>query len=259
MIKSTFIKIAVALFLIVHYPIYAQVKRELTEIDKTALEGIIVEKYYEYNSSDELDTLGGCLPKGSVTYRIYVDLKPNYNLQAVYGVSEHELFIKTSTYFFNNSYQGQGTGDYIDDKKIIGSTAIFDSYLTLGAANKSYYGIPKADDKDGSILKLSSFAIADGLMIGKIKPVTYFGVIPNFFNTYNPSGTFSTNNGSWAMFGGIKGPSEENKILIAQVTTDGNLSFELNVQIGTPKGASVNFVAKNPQKQEIKFDGLTIK
>ena len=237
----------------------AQSPRPITDADKSAVEGIIVEKYYEYNSTDVLDTLGGCLPKGSVTYRIYVDLKPNYNLQAVYGVNEHELFIKTTTQFFNNTNQGQGTGDYIDDTKIIGNTAMFDSYLTLGAANKSYFGIPKADDKDGSILKLNSFASADGLMIGKIKPVTYFGVIPTFFNGYNTANTFYTNNGSWAMFGGIKGPTEDNKILIAQLTTDGTLSFELNIQIGTPTGASVNFVAKNPQKQEIKFEGLTVK
>ena len=67
---------------------------------------------------------------------------------------------------------------------------------------------------------------------------------------------FFTDNGSWAIFGGIKGPTEENRVLIAQLATDGELSFELNIQMGTPTGASINYVAKNPQGTEIKYDGL---
>ena len=237
--------------------IYAQVKRPLTDSDRASLEGIIVEEYYVFDSNDKMDTVGGSLPKGSITYRIYVDMKPNYTLQAIYGVPDHPLYIKTSTQFFNNTNQGQGTGDFINDKKIIGNTAAVDSWLTIGAATKSHFGILKTDDKDGSILKIKSFDKADGLVAGKIKPVTYFGIIPNFFNTYNTSNTFSTDNGSWAIFGGIKGPTEDNRVLIAQLTTDGKLSFELNIQIGTPTGGNVNFVAKNPQDKEIKFDQLT--
>lgn len=235
----------------------AQVKRPLSDADKVALEGIIVEQYYVYDSKDQLDTIGGCIPKGSVTYRIYVDMKPGYSLQAVYGVPDHSLYIKTTTQFFNNTQQGQGTGDYVNDRKISNSTAAFDSWLTMGAATKSHYGVLKTDDKDGSILKLKSFATSDGLFAAEIKPVTYFGIIPNFFNTYNTANMFSTNNGSWAIFGGIKGPTEANRVLIAQLTTDGKLSFELNIQVGTPSGASVNYVAKNPENMELKFDSLT--
>ena len=238
-------------------PLCAQVKRPLTDADKSALEGVEVEKYYTYNPADAMDTLGGCLSKGAVTYRIYIDLKPGYNLQAVYGVLNHPLFIKTSTLFFNNTQYGQGTGDYVDHKKMLGSSASFDSFLTMGAASNSDMGVPKADDKDGSLIKIKSFASADGLMPAKIKPVTYFGIIPNFFNVYNPANTFSTDNGSWAVFGGVTGATESNKILIAQLTTDGVLSYELNIQVGTPSGGSVNYVAKNPQDQEIKFDALT--
>ncbi|MCW3083327.1 MAG: hypothetical protein JWP12_693 [Bacteroidetes bacterium] len=238
-------------------PLRAQVKRPLSDADKSALESVEVEKYYTYTAADKMDTLGGCLPKGAVTYRIYIDLKPGYSLQAVYGVLNHPLFIKTSTLFFNNTQYGQGTGDYIDHKKMLGSTASFDSFLTMGAASNSDMGVPKADDKDGSLIKANSFASADGLMAAKIKPVTYFGIIPNFFNTYNPANTFTTDNGSWAVFGGVTGATESNKILIAQLTTDGVLSYELNIQVGTPNGGSINYVAKNPQEQEIKFDALT--
>jgi hypothetical protein len=234
----------------------AQVKRPLTDADKESLEGIIVEKYYMFDPSDKMDTIGGCLTKGEITYRIYVDLKPNYTLQAVYGVNEHPLYIKTATHFFNNVQNGQGTADYVDSRKVPGTTAAFDSWLTVGAASTSQMGILKTDDKDGSVLKINSLEKADGLITTKIKPVTYFGIIPNFFNTYNNANTFTTNNGSWAIFGGIQGPTEDNRILIAQLTTDGELTFELNLQVGTPTGGNVNYVAENPQGMEIKSDQL---
>jgi len=43
----------------------------------------------------------------------------------------------------------------------------------------------------------------------------------------------------------VEGPTESNKILIAQLTTDGKLSFEINLQIATPSGDPIKFVARN--------------
>ena len=67
------------------------------------LENIIVEKYYV---SDAVDAAGssGALPVGSVTYRVYADLAPNYVFQAIYGnlSPSHELKVTSSTTFFNN-------------------------------------------------------------------------------------------------------------------------------------------------------------
>ena len=48
-------------------------------------------------------------------------------------------------------------------------------------------------------------------------------------------------------------------VLIAQLTTNGKLSFELNLQIGTPTGGTIQFVAKNPEGNELKFKQLTYK
>ena len=43
------------------------------------LDSIIVEKYYISDLNDKsVDATGGVLPVGSVTYRIYVDMKPGY-------------------------------------------------------------------------------------------------------------------------------------------------------------------------------------
>ena len=55
----------------------------------------------------------------------------------------------------------------------------------------------------------------------------------------------------------IKGPTDNNRVLIAQLTTNGKLSFRLNIEIATPnKKNAIKFVAQDAQKTEIKFDGL---
>ncbi len=236
---------------------FAQLVGKLTEEDKSALEGIIVEKYFVNNAKEHFDTVGGEFPKGAITYRIYVDMKPNYTLQAVFGVANHKLTIATTTSFFNNLKEGNGTGDKIYSKNINNNTVAFDSWLTMGAATESHNGVLLSEDADGSIITKLCFKKADGLKKEKIKPVTYFGIDPDFFNRNNKESVFTTNNGSWAVFGGIKGSTEANKVLIAQLTTDGKLSFELNVQIGTPTGASIQYVAKNSENQEFQFKQLT--
>ena len=102
---------------------------------------------------------------------------------------------------------------------------------------------------------------ADGLVLatGNIQKLLYYGLDLNFFNEAKNSGYFTSENGSWAVVGGGKGPTNENKVLIAQLTTQGKLSFELNLQIGTPGGKALQYVAKNPKGSEIKFKQLTRK
>jgi hypothetical protein len=202
----------------------AQVKKPLTDDDKKSLEGIIVEKYYVNDGSQKDTSSTNPLPKGAVTYRIYVDMKPGYTLQAVFGVTNHELNLKTTTKFFNTYNGGDATGDKIDDLKINNPNVAFDSWITMGAATDEHFGIPKTEDTDGSIIKTKGFEKVDGLIKAKIKPVTYFGLDLTFFNNIKDATSFTTDNASWAIFGGIKGPTDDNKVLIAQLTTDGKLS-----------------------------------
>jgi hypothetical protein len=225
--------------------------------DSLALENIIVEKYYMADSTDYADTTGGILPKGSITYRIYVDMKLGYKLQVVYGNQRHELFLKTSTTFFNNTYCLAMTGFNIHPKEINQNTVALDSWLTMGAATKLHTGILKNDDKDGSIIKRVSLAEKDGLSIGITPTFKPFNLDLNFFKDKTNASLFSTNNGGWAALEGVKGPTDDNRVLIAQLTTNGTLSFKLNIQIGTPKGVALKFVAHNPVGQEIMFKGLT--
>ena len=59
--------------------------------------------------------------------------------------------------------------------------------------------------------------------------------------------------------GGAKGLDSlgTNKILIGQFTTDGDFSFELNVQLGTPTiGVSEKYVAVNPVASDFTHPGL---
>ena len=235
-------------------------KRLPTEDDKKSLEGVIVEKYYVVTAADMKDTLGGKLANGSITYRIYLDLKPGYAVMAVFGSPEHALHISTTTEFFNNTDGGSRTGDQIKNKKINSSTVALDSWVTIGFATDSLFGVPKTEDKDGSIIKRTSLNKEDGLLKGRIiHPVVYIGDDFNFFYNQNNASSFKTDNASWAVLGGMKGVTDDNKVLIAQLTTNGKLSFELNAMIGSPTGVMMQFVAKNPQDSEVQFNGLSSK
>lgn len=244
---------------------------------QNGLEGIIVEKYYLSDTADAQISEGGYLKPGSVTYRIYVDMKPKYSLQAVYGISGHPLKIATSSYFFNNTINGGVTANDVSRIKLDGHTTMLDSWLSVGAASDADYGILKTDDTFNSfknkngILKnnnpdagipLTKF---DGLLAGSPqRVVSFFGIdksdLEIFNNTTDTSARgqiFITENGSWASFGGAFGTDTTNKVLIAQLTTDGQLSFELNLQLGTPFGSTENYYAKNPTGSELQCPELT--
>jgi hypothetical protein len=183
-------------------------------------------------------------------------MKPGYSLQSVYGNQKHELFIKTSTVFFNNQYCYAMTGFNIHPKEINENTVALDSWITMGAATRLHTGILRSDDKDGSIIKRVSLAKADGFTNGIFPTFKSFNLDLNFFKDKKNASLFSTNNGGWAALGGVKGPTSDNSVLIAQLTTNGILSFELNVQIGTPTKGIVKFVAKSPESFEMQFKGL---
>ena len=240
------------------------------------LENVIVETYYVSDANDATDTDGGSLPAGSVTYRIFADLLPGYEVQAVYGNSNHQLRIETSTFFFNNEDRGEITGSAIGSGFLDNNTVALDSYLAMGYASNTHFGIPKNDDTNGSIVggvnndggsanisggllvnnaALPALTTADGLVPGTAASLTLVGLTPAqtaLFNDQNSvSGLFSTNSGAWSVLAGVQGPTSANRVLLAQITTNGQLSFELNIQIGTPEGGTVQYVANNPQAGEL--------
>jgi hypothetical protein len=240
--------------------INAQESYTISQTDSLALENVIVEKYYVYTPDDHTDTTLDALPAGSVTYRIFIDMLPDYSLQVVYGDEKHELFFKTTTTFFNDTECYALTGFNIDAKKLHIGNVVLDSWITMGAASRVHTGVLRSEDEYGGfsfIPQFDSLSKADGLTKGVLPNFKLFNLDLSFFRTNNDLNSFSTNNGAWAALGGVKGPTTENRVLIAQLTTDGEFSFGLNVQIGTPTGGYIQFVAKNPEGTEIQFKGLT--
>lgn len=255
----------------------------LTLHAQNGLENVIVEKYYISNANDTTVNIdGGVLPVGSITYRIYADMLPGYKFQAAYGVNTvgaaHELRIATTTLFFNNEDRGATTPTF-SKTNAKNNTVMLDSWLSVGAACTGNFGILKNLD-DGVATNVNNDGVLqnndplagipltsqDGLIAvaGRTpEAVTAVGITTEMamFDNQN-DGTngpvFSTWNGSWASLNGSIGPdSIDNKVLIAQMTTDGNFSFELNIQIGTPTGGVENYVAKNPVGIEILMASLS--
>ena len=245
---------------------------------QNGLEQIIVEKYYVSDANDtNANSVGGVLPIGSVTYRIYADMLPGYKFQAGYGVAGHELRIATTTLFFNNEDRGATTPTF-NRNQAKSNTIMLDSWLSVGGACSNNYGILKSHD-DGVATLVNTYSpqvlqnadtaagipltTQDGFIAGIPEQVTLVGISNEVavFDNQN-DGTngplFSTYNGSWASLNGSVGPDTvDNKVLIAQITTDGVLSFELNIQIGTPvPGVSQNYVARNPVANEITIPSL---
>lgn len=227
--------------------------------DCGALEQITVETYYIGNADDAADTDGAGVPQltaGAKTYRIYVDLKPGYSLESVYGDGTHGLNLTTTTEFWNNTDRGDVTGDLIDAGRLDENTVALDSWLSMGAASEDHWGVLKSADTDGSIVGGANndggsngvpggllvnadinagipLTTADGLTPGTVPAVTAVGVDLSMFSDV-PGASFNVTNGAWAVLGGTIGGTPENKVLIAQLTTSGQLSFNLNMRVHIP-------------------------
>lgn len=241
------------------------------------LDSIIVERYYVSNATDAAGAtgFGSALPVGSVTYRIYVDLKPGYKFQAAYGVPTHTLTLSTTTNFYTNTDRGDVTPSYTK-ANAASNTVMLDSWLSVGAGCAGNFGVLKSEDgaaggttvaHAGGLLANTDPSIGiplttqDGLYAGTPEAVTFVGISTADLDFLSSSGTLgnhlTTSNGSWASLNGSTGPLASNRVLIAQMTTDGVFHYELNIQIGTPSGGTENYVASSPASGEFTVPSLT--
>ena len=234
------------------------------------LEGIVVEKFYVSTKADNAAKLfSGDLPEGSVTYRIYVDLKPGYRFQAAYGSPQHPLVIESTENFYNHLENGNIQPNIIPERTYKKNIALLDSWLSAGACAEGHLGILKEYD-DTISDKLIGFE--KGYFKGKKKSVPLYEVdgmkrsavlpVPTFFQmdflskvigTTTSEKRIYSDNGAWAALGkGAVGADSlsTNCVLSAQLTTLGELSFELNLLIGAPNGSSQKYVARNPITEE---------
>lgn len=236
------------------------------------LENVLVETFYNATSNDTISELYTFpLKKNSTTYRVFLDLKPGYSVQAIYGSPNHPLKIKTSTTFFNHSEHGDVIPNVIPFRTLTKNTVMLDSWLSVGAAGEDSYGVMLSDDDTVETVKHTNFlvskaaqlALKDGLKVaGKVPRPTFFNIdqlAADVFAKKSDKNEFVTDNGGWFCLGGGKGLDSlgSNKVLIGQFTTDGDFSFELNIQLGTPTpGISEKYLALNPVASDFTHPGL---
>ncbi|MEO8588938.1 MAG: T9SS type A sorting domain-containing protein [Flavobacteriales bacterium] len=238
--------------------------------DPGGLEGIIVETYYVADANDAADTDGGTgLTAGSVTYRVFVDMRPGYKLLTVGGFTDHPITFATTTSFFNNEDRGEAWGHAINDIHLDKNTVAIDSWLSMGAGSDAHWGVLKTGDTDASIVGGTNndggsvgvpllvndipamgvpLTLADGLWSTSAPPTTNaVGTPPDLFDP-GGSNSYSNDNFAWAVLGGIGSPdTTTNRILIGQFTTDGTFTFCLNLWLRIPD----SLVCSDPNCHEI--------
>lgn len=238
------------------------------------LEKVIVEKYYISDQFDTTDVNGGKLDSGSVTYRIYIDMQPGYKLQKIYGNDKHSFKISSTAYFFNNTDRGVNVGNAIPSNRLNEGTVALDTWITLGYAANNYFGILKTQDTNGSIIGGThndggSASIAGGLLVnanpaagipltaedGMVPPplvnapgsLTTNGDFNNstIFSSANLNSAFTSTNTALLGNGTAGANPDSNQVLVAQLTTTGMLSFELNIVIKDTNNTTYTYVAND--------------
>jgi hypothetical protein len=231
------------------------------------LEKVIVERYYVSDANDATDTYGGGLPEGSVTYRVYVDLAPGTVLKGIFGDALHPFTISSNEVFFNNVVDGQSFAKDFIRNRYLENTVALDTWITIGQTAKqgpnSYYGILKEQDTDGSFVgglnnDGGSEAIGTGLLINNdptcglaltvadgmdtlaTAPTNWFnnGILDfmsgndsTMFGSIVPSSSFASESFSLSCSGVMGVVPDSNQIIIAQLTTKGELTFQLNIEV----------------------------
>ena len=244
---------------------------QLSAQSQIGLEGIIVEKYYVSDNADSLDAAENFaiypLHVGSVTYRVYADLLPDYKVIQMFGSEAHPLTISTTTSFYNDPNFSFSTYTGTSLANTRKNTQLIDSYLTIGGVAAGLMGVLKTEDTDGTIgnqqgilanddpsagSPINGTEGKDGLMPGTPILPNVLG-LPTELGVFDqgPGGTFTTSGGTVAALGGVAGVTASNHVLLGQFTTDGVFSFCLNLQLATPvEGESQIFVSDAPGLNE---------
>jgi hypothetical protein len=252
------------------------------------LEGLFIEKYYVSDSLDATDTTGGHLLQGEVTYRVFLDLAPGSRLISIFGDDEHPFSIGSTRRFFNN-VDGASFGYEIPKVSYESNTVALDTYISLGQNGfqglKKYYGIPKTQDTDGSFIgglnnDGGSEMIEGGLLVNADAtagiPLTdadgmdtlnltisnwfSFGIVDfasgadtSIFSPNAVDSLFSSNQFVLRCEGVYGVEPDSNQVLIAQLTTPGEISLRLNAQLVNSSGDTLTYVGTNVVTQANTF------
>jgi len=245
------------------------------------------------DATDTIDGSTRALAAGSKTYRIYIDLVKGSKLKAIYGRKNHPLKITSTANFFNNIDRPAFYFGYQMKKNYFKSnpTLALDSWLTLGLATTVDNGVLKTQDTGVSVINPThsntwggTAGISGGLLVNTNPaagiPITNKdGLLPNSVTSYTawfdggfrnkPSGGRDTTVFGDSLVGnkfistvailqqntGVVGPiADSNQILIAQLTTTGNISFALNITVIDTAGHTIDYIAQKDSAQILSGD-----
>lgn len=246
---------------------------------KAQLEKVVVETFYVSDTLDYKDTTDGRRVKpGSKTYRVYVDMVKGSKIMKIYGNGSHPLKIMSTDTFFNNINRPSAFFGYLINKSwFSGNPTLFlDSWFTLGLATTIHEAVPKPQDTDGTVRSTGTWMGTTSVAGGIIKnndpaagiPVTsedgllpksgtygqWFdngfknisGVDTSVFGSVYQGTQFVSYNAFLQQNNGVAGHvPDSNQVLVAQLTTLGNLTFELNIEIKDSAGNNINYVAQS--------------
>lgn len=259
------------------------------------LENVIVEKFYITDTIDATDTIGGGIEPGTTTYRIFIDLKPGSRLKRVYGDINHPIEIISTEPFFNNREDGRSFAKDFNKNRFKENTVALDSWCTIGQITTiaTNFGLLKNDDNDGSIIfphdggsaeipegllnnSIADIGVAlntaDGIGVKVSDSTTWVsgGIVDlitgedtTIFGSIIPKYSINSTDLFWGSVRGSEGIlPDKNQVLIAQLTTKGELNFKINVEVDEPDGnfrKTVKYVHSNTnlQDDEIVFPSLT--
>ena len=198
------------------------IKVDTVNVNKDGLENLLVEQIPV--------PAGAGAPENSVTYRLFVDLKPGYKFNGCKGLNESKthLTIKSSESFFNHN-QGTGKGsDASPDYYLFAPGLEYDSYATDGRIGTAYIGVLRSVNPAGRAgLTVETTPAKDLEFIGDKIDIL----------TANDAKELHDYNKGWNVDGGIGGPdADANIIFIGQFTTAGKLEMSLNLSVSSPSG-----------------------
>lgn len=258
---------------------------------QVGLENVVIETYYVANATDIAYSGVDPLPAGAVTYRVYVDMIPGWELQAVFGstnvgTGEVDTFVVRSTApFWNHTDFGGLYGYNTQASRLDDNTVALDSWFSTGRSSGSTGGtsavlevVPSEDTNGGAPMHphtpvdlLTNNAAAAGLPLttedGNIpftSTITWTptpgieGILDPVFNNVNsPATQVVVSDGALGVTVSLQGPTAANRICIGQFTTAGILSGQLNLQIRNITTLEVEtYVAQTPGANQFTHPSL---
>ena len=171
------------------------------------------------------DVVGQNTVDGATTYRVWVELAdPTEQLVAVYGFDSVPLTINTTTAFYQNPLGGPLATNYNPALLPVDSLLAFDSWLTIGGQDNS------AD--------VNTIGLDFGPFEGSGGPIVADNV--------NGGSVFIYPDLEPAAF-----PDADGHVLIAQLTTDGEVSLTVNLQTRTEDGQNPQILQESLTFQEV--------